>query len=181
MENLQRGFYSFENENIALQQNSFGALFVSTNKSLMCQVVSVTSKSRPDLFHEGLSIFSQEYKELNNQHAESNSDANVTQIKKRKKQMLGLQVGEKDIKHLIAPEQVNADEQEDLNPEHLPDLNNQTTTLEDILMSAQCPLLPNILKQLQNFNQSKWQNKTVACIYPHILTDANELSRMCIG
>ena len=181
IEKLQRGFKSFANENIALEQNNVGGLLVSTTKSLMCQVVSVTLKSRPDLFHEGVSVFSQQYKKMHNLNAAINFDATVGPLKKCKKQIVGLQVGEKDIRHLLVPEKVNTDDQEDLNPEHLPDLDTQPTTLEDILNAPECPLLPNILKQLQNFNESKWQNITVSCIFPHMLSDANELNKMCIG
>ena len=96
------------------------------------------------------------------------------------KQIVGLQTGEKDIRYLLMQDLMNED-QEELDPEHLPDLDMANKTLEDILLSDECPLLENILKELVNFNTSKWQEKTVHCIYPQMLTDAHELSRMCIA
>ena len=180
IEQLKRGFNSFFNENVALHQDYSGKLFVSTQKFLMCQVASITPMSHPDLFDGTLSIFSAEYKERQHMNVNNNEDAIATQTRKRKKLIVGLQAGEKDICHLLVPDTVN-EEPEDLDPEHLPDLDTQQKSLEDILLSAECPLLPNILKELANFNSIKWQDKTAHAIYPHMLTDANELNKMCIG
>ena len=180
IEQLKRGFNSFFNRNVALHQDYSGKLFVSTQKFLMCQVVSIAPMSRPDLFDGTLSIFSTEYKERQHMNVNNNENSIATQTRKRKKLIVGLQAGEKDIRHLLVPEMVN-EEPEDLDPEHLPDLYTQQKSLEDILLSGECPLLPNILKELANFNSVKWQDKTAHAIYPDLLTDANELNKMCIG
>ena len=82
---------------------------------------------------------------------------------KKKKQIVGLQTGDKDIWYLLLPDLMNED-QEELDPEHLLDLDTANKTLEEILLSDECPLLENILKELVNFNTSKWQEKTVHCI-----------------
>ena len=176
VEKLQRGFTYFANENIILNQDENGKLWISSQKFLTSQIVSIMPKSRPDLFEVQLSVFSKEYKEMNS--------INVTNIveptKKKKNQIVELQSGEKDIRYLLMPDLMNED-QEELDPEHLPDLDTANKTLEEILLSDECPLLENILKELVNFNTSKWQDKTVHCIYPQMLRDANGLSRMCIG
>ena len=82
----------------------------------------------------------------------------MKQLRKKKKQIIGLQTGEKDICYLLMPELIN-EYQEDLDPEQLPDLDTPNKTLEEILLSDECPLLANILKELVNFNSSKWQEK----------------------
>ena len=150
VEKLQRGFTYFANENIILNQDENGKLWISSQKFLMSQVVSIMPKSRPDLFEVQMSVFSKEYKEMNS--------INVTNIveptKKKRKQIVGLQSGEKDIQYLLMPDLMNED-QEELDPEHLPDLDTTNKTLEEILLSDECPLLENILKELVNFKHFK--------------------------
>ena len=81
---------------------------ISSQKFLMSQVLSITPKSRPDLFEAQLSVFSKEYKEMNS--------INVTNIveptKKKKNQIVGLQNGEKDIRYLLMSDLMNEDHEE---------------------------------------------------------------------
>ena len=53
-------------------------------------------------------------------------------------------------------------------------------TLESFLLGDECSLLQNILNQLRNFNATKWQDKSKHFLYPHLLTDANEMMKFCI-
>ena len=82
-------------------------------------------KSRPDLFEVQLSVFSKEYKEMNSINVKNI----VEPTKKKKKQIVGCQSGEKDIRYLLMPDLMNED-QEELDPEHLPDLDTANKTLE---------------------------------------------------
>ena len=44
-------------DNVHVQQNNCGAISIMTISKKMSEIVSVTEKSRPDLFHEGISMF----------------------------------------------------------------------------------------------------------------------------
>ena len=66
IEKLQRGCTYFENENLVLNQDDNGKLWISSRKFLMSQVVSITPKSCPDLFEGQMNVFSKEYKQINN-------------------------------------------------------------------------------------------------------------------
>ena len=61
----------------------------------------------------------------------------------------------------------------------LPDL-VQNDNLEEFLLSNECPLLGNILTELQQFNPTKWNDIPLSFLYPQLLTDAQELMKMCI-
>ena len=110
IEKLQRSFTYFENENIVLNQDDSRKLWISSHKFLISQVVSITPKSCPDLFEGQMSVFSKEYKQINN--IDVNYIPETT--KKRKKQIVGLQTGEKDIRYLLMPELIH-EYQEDKN------------------------------------------------------------------
>ena len=109
----------------------------------MGQVVSITPSSHPDLFENGTSIFAKENR---------TSNAVVTQSKKRKKMPIGLQGGERNILTLLRnpPPETNEDDI-DMGEDMLPDL-VQNDNLEEFLLSNECPLLGNILTELQQFN-----------------------------
>ena len=57
IQQLVRGFNEFVQDNVHVQQNNCGAISIMTISNKMSEVVSVTEQSRPDLFHEGLSMF----------------------------------------------------------------------------------------------------------------------------
>ena len=50
---------------------------------------------------------------------------------------------------------------------------------KNYLLGTDCPLLANILTQLKVYNPDKWPNKTNVYMFTHLLTDANELLKMC--
>ena len=62
---------------------------------------------------------------------------------------------------------------------HYLTLIQRETTLESFLLGDECSLLQNILNQLRNFNATKWQDKSKHFLYPHLLTDANEMMKFC--
>ena len=61
----------------------------------------------------------------------------------------------------------------------LPDL-VQNDNLEEFLLSNECPLLGNILTELQQFNPTKWNDIPLSFLYPQLLTDVQELMKTCI-
>ena len=97
------------------------------------------------------------------------------------KKNLGLQESEQDILSLINSD-INNENLTNLEDEDdtLPDLNPREMTLESFLLGDECSLLQNILNQLRNFNATKWQDKSKHFLYPHLLTDANEMMKFCI-
>ena len=129
----------------------------------MGQVVSLTTTSRPDLFDNGTSIFTKE---------NTTNTPVLTQSKKRKKMQIGLQGNEQNILALLrnAPTGIN-EEEIDMAEDVLPDL-VQNNNLEQFLLSDECPLLGNILTELQQFNPTKWNDIPLSFLYPQLLTDA---------
>ena len=78
--------------------------------------------------------------------------------KKRKKMPIGLQGGERNILTLLRnpPPEMNKDDI-DMGEDMLPDL-VQNDNLEEFLLSNECPILGNILTELQQFNPTKWND-----------------------
>ena len=169
IQQLVRGFNEFAQDNVHVQQNNCGAISIMTISKKMSEIVSVTEKSRPDLFHEGISMFA------------GNTNTCNTNNRNRLKKKLGLQENEQDILSLINSD-INNQNLTNLEDEDdtLPDLNPRETTLESFLLGDECSLLQNILNQLRNFNATKWQDKRKHFLYPHLLTDANEMMKFCI-
>ena len=167
---LKRGFSSKIIDHLLIEQNEDGALFLSTTSRFMGQVVSLTPTSRPDLFDNGTSIFTKE---------NTTNTPVLTQSKKRKKMQIGLQGNEQNILALLrnAPTGIN-EEEIDMAEDVLPDL-VQNNNLEQFLLSDECPLLGNILTELQQFNPTKWNDIPLSFLYPQLLTDAQELMKMC--
>ena len=84
----------------------------------MSEIVSITEKSRPDLFHQGISMFA------------GNTNTHNTNNRNRMKKKLGLQENEQDILSLINSDinnqnVTNVEDEDDT----LPDLNPRETTL----------------------------------------------------
>ena len=156
-------------DNVHVQQNNCGAISIMTISNKMSEVVSVTEQSWPDLFHEGISMFA------------GKTNTSNTNNRKRLKKNLGLQENEQDILSLINSD-INNENLTNIEDEDdtLPDLNGRETTLEAFLLGDECSLLQNILNQLRNFNANKWHDKSKHFLYPHLLTDANEMMKFCI-
>ena len=57
IQQLVRGFNEFVQDNVHAQQNNCGAISIMTISNKMSEVVSVTEQLRPDLFHEGIIMF----------------------------------------------------------------------------------------------------------------------------
>ena len=155
IQQLVLGFNEFTQDNVHVQQNNCGAISIMTISKKMGEIVSVIEKSWPDLFHEGISMF-----------------AGNTNNRNRLKKNLGLQENEQDILSLI---------NSDINNENLTNLEDEDDTLPDLNPRGdECSLLQNILNQLQNFNATKWQDKSKHFLYPHLLTDTNKMMKFCI-
>ena len=80
---------------------------------------------------------------------------------------------------MLVPESVPETENSEGDEDFLPDLTPANQNLENYLLSNNCPLLSNILTQLKIFNHDKWDGKSKEYLYTHVLTDGNELNRMC--
>ena len=87
---LRRGFQNEVIDNLIILQKENGSLSIGTVTGEMSQVVSITPISRPDLFTGTRSNFA----------TDLNRRTNV-ENKRRKKTPIGLQVGEKNILHLL--------------------------------------------------------------------------------
>ena len=164
---LNRGFRKYSTDNIKVEQKRSGKLSIGTCSMKMSQIISVTQKSRPDLFLNGTSVY----------HSSANDNLNAK--KKRKKAHLGLLDGERDIYNILVQDEIFQTEDDDNNEDFLPDLNRGNENLENLLLNTNCPLMSNILTQLRVFNSAKWDDKTGEYMYTHLLTDAHELTRMC--
>ena len=95
----------------------------------MSEIVSVTEKSWPDLFHEGISMFA------------GKTNTSNTNNRNRLKKNLGLQENEQDILSLINSDinnenLTNVEDEDDT----LPDLNPRQTTLEAFLLGDESSL-----------------------------------------
>ena len=102
-----------------------------------------------------------------------------------RKTPIGLQVGEKNILHLLEsyPDLVlnnDAEMELDLESNQLPDLHTVDQNIENFLLREDCHLLENILNHLQHFNRNKWEHTTRDFLLTHILSDAQELMKVCI-
>ena len=169
IQQFNRGFNEFVQDNVHVQQNNCGAISIMTISNKMSEVISVTEQSWPDLFHEGISMFA------------GKTNTSNTKNRKRLKKNLGLQENEQDILSLINSD-INNENLTNIEDEDdtLPDLNGREMTLEAFLLGDECSLLQNILNQLRNFNANKWHDKSKHFLYPHLLTDANEMMKFCI-
>ena len=97
----------------------------------------------------------------------------------KRKIQLGLIQGERDILELLVSDEHAENDNPDVDDNFLPDLRPGNENLENYLLGTDCPLLANILMQLQVYNADKWSNKTNEYMYTHLLTDAKELLKMC--
>ena len=87
----------------------------------------------------------------------SSAENNEQQNKAWKKKQIGLAENEKSLLDIL---KVNRSEcEEDLDNINIDDIttNQQNTSLETYLKSSDCPLLENILNELQRKNPQKWK------------------------
>ena len=165
---LNCGFKKYVENNIQVMEDIDGQLTISTCSQKMSQIISVMQKSRPDLFKNGISVY------------QPSGIENITFPKRKKKNIqLGLLQNEWDILQLLVPESVPETDNSEGDEDFLPDLTPVNQNLENYLLSNNCPLLSNILTQLKIFNHDKWDGKSKEYLYTHVLTDGNELNRMC--
>ena len=73
------------------------------------------------------------------------------QKKQRNKKTVGLQENEESLLDIIKPQNKNDDDLANTNVDNFQSRNEQLT-LETILKSTDCPLLPNIINELSNTN-----------------------------
>ena len=165
---LKRGFKIYVENNIQLTEGIDGQLTISTCSQKMSQIISVMQKSRPDLFQNGKSV-----------NEPSSIEDIVNPRRKKKKIQLGLLQDERHILQLLLPESVPETDNGEVDEDFLPDLRPGNENLENYLLSNDCPLLSNIVTQLKVFNHDKWDGKSKEYMYTHLLTDGNELNKMC--
>ena len=79
--------------------------------------------------------------------------------KQRNRNTVGLQANEESLLDIIKPQNTNDDDLANTNVDNFQSRNEQLT-LETILKSTDCPLLPNIINKLSNTNPLKWNGKT---------------------
>ena len=79
----------------------------------------------------------------------------------RKKKPIGFVENEKSLLDILQPNR--AEREEDLDNINIDDITNtqQNTNVETYLKSGECPLLENILNELQRKNPQKWQTVTL--------------------
>ena len=172
LKELRRGFNSKIVDHLQIEQFENGSLYLATVSRKMSQVISVTPASRPDLFLNGISIYS-------TRNARSSSAENKTT--RRKKLVIGLQENEKNILSILQPSSASETVTDvGLGDDTLPDLVQNDVIFEQFIQSDDCPLLKNILTELQQFNPTKWNNVETSYLYPQLLTDAQELMKTCI-
>ena len=94
--------------------------------------------------------------------------------KQRNKKTVGLQENKESLLDIIKPQNTNDDDLVNTNVDNFQSQNEQLT-LEIILKSTDCPLLPNIINELSNTNPLKWGGKTADDIFPYLLSDGNVL------
>ena len=72
---------------------------------------------------------------------------------------------------------MNTERDEDLDNINIDDIptNQQNTTLENYLKSGDCPLLENILNELQRKNAQKWESVTLDELYSEYLINGQAL------
>ena len=165
---LKCGFINHEEGNLEITQENNGTITLGTCTQKMSQIVSVMQNSHPDLFSNGFRFY------------KSNPHQNPSLPRRNKRKVqLGLIQGERDILELLVLDECAENDNLDVDDNFLPDLRPGNENLENYLLGTDCPLLTNILTQLKVYNPDKWSNKTNEYMYTHLLTDANELLKMC--
>ena len=130
---LNRGFKKYVENNIQVMEDIDGQLMISTCSQKMSQIISVTQKSHPDLFKNGISVY------------QPSGIENITFPKRKKKKIqLGLLQNEQDILQMLVPESGPETDNGEGDEDFFPDLIPANQNLENYLLSNNCPLLSNI-------------------------------------
>ena len=105
----------------------------------------------------------------------SSAEKNDQQTKQRKRKQIGLVENETSLLDIL---KVNRSERdEDLDNINIDDIaiNEQNTNLETYLKSGDCPLLENILNELQRKNAQKWESVTLDELFSEYLINGQAL------
>ena len=166
--------------NIRIQRELNGSFIISSRggsnfgNAVMGKIRSVTNVTHPELWE----------KTDNNTHLLRNDDP----ARPRKKQTVGLRESERNLVHLLDTEIVTALETElgddFLDEESTSQSNNEERNSAEVLLSLalnheDITLLRDILEDLREFNEKKWDNCSPEDFYPKILTDPNVLNKSC--
>ena len=113
---------------------------------------------------------------------------NKQDIKKKGQKQIGLKPTEKNLLSTLPVHFQNEamemlDFERDLddveNEDYLPDINDQQTPLERLLLSENFRLLHDILEELREVDPVKWEDVTVHDIFPDMLIDLKLLFERC--
>ena len=185
---------------VHIMKGANNELIVSSVAGKMKYVHSVHPISRPDLFQKTVfdestpkqmnSIIIEEDKYIHNSDGYqvkrkvrykcicifAKGTVNNEDKQKKKGRIFGLQENEQNLLDVMFTSgQLQSDEDENNdNPPDTPE-NPVIPTLEGFLCSDKCLLLPNILNELTNSNQNKWEGKTVDDLFPGLLNNGPAL------
>ena len=166
--------------NIRIQRELDGSFIISSHggsnfsNPVMGKIRSVTEITHPQLWEETHDIT----------HLLRNDKLG----KPRKKQTVGLRESERNLVHLLDNEIVTALETElsddFFDEENTSESNNDERKSDEVLLSLalkheDITLLRDILEDLHEFNEKKWDNCSPEDFYPRILTDPNVLNKSC--
>lgn len=105
--------------------------------------------------------------------------------RRKQAKIYGLKNDERNILSAIHPDlledvdvDIFDDYVEELEEDELPDLNDRSNPLKDVLSNEHFLLLEHMLQALKDFHP-KWHNKTINDLYPDLLTNANKLNQDC--
>ena len=184
--------------NLHIEKGSNNELHISTTDRKMRYVHSVHPLSHPDLYSKSQVDLSykneNEYILCENKYAceatgekvkrlrkykftsvFSSAEKNDQQTKQRKRKQIGLVENETSLLDIL---KVNISEcNEDLDNINIDDIatNEQNTNLETYLKSDGCPLLENILNELQRKNAQKWESVTLDELFSEYLINGQAL------
>ena len=166
--------------NIRIQWELDGSFIISSRRGsnfsnpVMGKIRSVTEITHPQLWEETRNIT----------HLPWNDEPG----KPRKKQTVGLRESERNLVHLLDNEIVTALESElgdqFFDEENTSESNNDERKSDEVLLSLalkheDITLLRDILEDLREFNEKKWDNCSPEDFYLRILMDPNVLNKSC--
>ena len=162
--------------NLKIEKGSNNELHVSTTDGKMQYVHSVHPLSHPDLYHKSQVDLSyknyNEYLLCEKKYARKATGEKLTKLRKYKFTSVFSCAAKND------QQKVNTSERdEDLDNINIDDIatNQQNTTLENYLKSGDCPLLENILNELQRKNAQKWESVTLDELFSEYLINGQVL------
>ena len=178
--------------NFKMEKGSRNELHVSTKEGRMRYVHSVHPLSRPDLYSKTQVDLSynndNKYLVCENKYECEATGEKVKKLRKykftsvftsaetyeqpqklRKKKPIGFAENEKSLLDILQPNRAECEE--DLDNINIDDITNtqQNNNVETYLKTAECPLLENILNQLQRKNPQKWETVTLDELFSEYL------------